>query len=161
MTRTQRITYLFGSITLWTLVLFGLVGVTLVVPIVSDSLAKQFTEYSNERWTIQALLSGPVILGIFLILEILLLLKLAKSNEMFSKSVFKWVRLLAGTGLALAASIAAIGIWLSYKNTLPPFVFLILVGSFLLVAAVSLVTMTLFGLLKRATSVTEELEGVI
>jgi hypothetical protein len=80
---------------------------------------------------------------------------------MFSKSVFKWVRRLAGTGLALAASIAAIGIWLSYKNTLPPLVFLILVGSFLLVTAVSLVTITLFGLLKRATSVSEELEGVI
>jgi hypothetical protein len=157
----ERITYRLGAITLWVLVFFGIFGLTFLVPLVSESLSSQYGEYANDRWAIQALLSAPVFLGTVFILEVLYLLKLAHKDQMFSNNVFKWVRLLAGTGFVLSASIISIGIWLSAKNTLPPAVALILLTSFLLATAASLVTLTLFALLKRATYVSEELEGVI
>ena len=161
MTPFERITYRLGAITLWMLVLFGILGLTLVVPLISESLSVAYAEYASDRWTIQSLLSAPVFLGTVFIVEVLYLLKLAHRDQMFSNNVFKWVRLLAGTGFTLSASIVSIGIWLSAKNTLPPAVSLVILTSFLLATAASLVTLTLFALLKRATFVSEELEGVI
>jgi hypothetical protein len=157
----ERTTYRVGAITSWLLVLFGILGLTLVAPLLSESLSGAYSEYANDRWTIQFLLSAPVFLGTVFILEVLFLLRLAYKNEMFSNSSFKWVRLLAGTGFALSASIVAIGGWLSVKNTLPPLLALVIAVSFLLVTATSLVTLSLFSLLKRATFVSDELEGVI
>ena len=147
--------------TLALLILLTTVGLVFVVPAISQGLVTEFSEYANDRWAIQGLLSVPVALTAFTFAEIIYLLRLLNTSEILSDSAFKWVKLLAFTTLALAVSILMIFIWLMGKNTLPPAVAIVLIGSFLLAQAVSFVTFSLLGLLKKATRATQDLEGVI
>lgn len=158
--KLRKTIYVASHIVIWLLVAIALTGVTLVAPLMSTELAT-IPDYANDRWTIQFLISLPVVIGMAILLEVLYLLKLTYKNQMFTEQVFKWVRLLAGTCFGLAASCVSLGAWLSYKNTFPPGMLIVVTVSTLLAIAVALVTTSLLGLLRNATANANDLEGVI
>ena len=157
----EKISYLLGSAILWTLVVLGVFALTTLIPVNSVYLQNTYVEFANESLVIQAILSLPVLIGQAILLEIMYLLRLVHRNQMFTNRAFKWVRALTSSAFTLAGSIGAIASWLFFKNTLPPFVGMVLVTSFFLALAVGLVVISLLGLLKRATQAAQELEGVI
>ena len=161
MTKFEKLTYLLGSAILWLLILIGLVVLVLFIPVNVSALQNTYQEYSGDGLTIQILLSVPVLIGQLILFEVMYLIRLVHRNQMFTNRAFKWVQALTISAFALAGSIGVIAIWLSNKNTLPPFVLMVLAVSFLLVLAVALVVISLLGLLKRATEASQELEGVI
>lgn len=156
-----RFIYMLASVVLWVLVLIGFAFHFAFVPALSHGINQEFEEFANDRWLIQGLITAPVIFGQILLLIIIFLLRRIRAEQMFSTSVYKWVRLLAVDALALAASFVTIFVWLNIKNTLPPAIGIVLLVAILLSLAVSLVTASLLGLLKKATDVSQELEGVI
>jgi hypothetical protein len=161
MTKFEKLTYLLGSAILWLLILLGLVVLGLFIPVNVSALQNTYQEYSGDGLTIQILLSVPVLIGQLILFEVMYLIRLVHRNQMFTSRAFKWVQALTISAFALAGSIGVIAIWLSNKNTLPPFVAIVLAVTFLLVLAVALVVISLLGLLKRATEASQELEGVI
>jgi hypothetical protein len=158
--KLRKAVYASSHIVIWLLVAIALVGVTLVAPLMSTELAT-IPDYANDRWAIQFLISLPVVIGMAILLEVLYLLKLTYKNQMFTEQVFKWVRLLAGTCFGLTASCVSLGAWLTYKNTFPPGMLIVVAVSTLLALAVALVTTSLLGLLRNATANANDLEGVI
>ena len=161
MTKFEKLTYLLGSAILWLLILIGLVVLGLFIPANVSALQNSYQEYSGDGLTIQTLLSVPVLIGQLILFEVMYLIRLVHRNQMFTNRAFKWVQALTISAFALAGSIAVVAIWLANKNTLPPFVAIVLAVTFLLVLAVALVVISLLGLLKRATEASQELEGVI
>ena len=158
--KLRKAVYVSSHLVIWLLVSIAFAGVTLIAPYMSSELST-IPDFANDRWTIQFLISLPVATGIAILLEVLYLLKLTYKNQMFTEHVFKWVRLLAITCFALAASCVLLGAWLSFKNTFPPGMLIVVTVSTLLALAVALVTTSLLGLLRNATSNANELEGVI
>ena len=157
----EKLTHLFGSAILWVLILLGVLAHVLVIPATASSLQAAYSEYTNDALTIQILLSLPVLFAQLVLIEILYLLRLIHRNQMFTNRAFKWVQALTSSAFTLVGSIGAIASWLFFKNTLPPFVGMVLVTSFFLALAVGLVVISLLGLLKRAAQAAQELEGVI
>jgi hypothetical protein len=161
MSGLEKITYLIGSAILWILVVLGVFALVTLIPANSVSVQNTYAEFANEAAVIQCILSLPVLIGQAIILEIIYLLRLVQKDQMFTDAAFEWVKALALSAFALAVSIGVITTWLLSKNTLPPFVGMVLATSFLLALAVGLVVISLHGLLKRATQAAQELEGVI
>lgn len=151
----------FGQLFLAILILAAAAVIYFVVPQFSLELASRYSEFSDDELTIQIALTIPMLSASAAFLEVMYLQRLVHLNRMFSRSVYKWVRLLAITALVLAASFVALGMWLSSKAALPPLVFLVLIALTIFCLAVSAVTHSLLKLLRRATSATEELEGVV
>lgn len=152
---------LLAKSSLLALTALGVLGFTILIPAISAGLVNQFSEYSEDALTIQTLLTIPAVISTLVLIEVFILLGLISKKAMFTVSVYKWVRLLGLSTLLLSASISIVGVWLDFKNTLPPSVmFIILVGS-LTALTVSLVTFSLLNLLKEAVAAKSELEGVI
>lgn len=161
MKKLDKATFVGGYGALTLLAFSGAIGLALFVPAISGGLAATYSEFANDQAVIAALLSAPVIAAELIIAEIMYLLWLVHKDRMFSARVYKWVQLLVATTLGLAGSFVAIQVWLSQKGTLPPFYLFALVILTLISIAVALVTRSLLGLLRKATSATEDLEGVI
>lgn len=146
---------------IWLLILIGIPLLLFIVPLLAVELASAYSEFSNEGLAIMALIGTPVLLGQTLLVIVLVLLRRIRADRVFAAASYKWVKLLAWNAAALAVSFGAILVWLSAKNTLPPLVLATLLIATLLSLGVALVTATLFGILRQATAVTEELEGLI
>jgi hypothetical protein len=131
------------------------------VPFVASSLVDEYNQYANDLWVITGLLFIPILLAASLLAIILVLLRRIRIDQIFSATAHKWVRALSYNAVALSASFVVILLWLNIKNTLPPVIALVLLIGFFVPLAVALVTRTLLFLLKRATSASEELEGVV
>lgn len=161
MSNLERFTYVLGSAILWGLIALAAIVLATFIPLNSAALQESYVEFANDALTIQILLSVPVLIGQLILFEVMSLIRLVHRNQMFTNHAFKWVRALTISAFAMAGSIGFIAVWLANKNTLPPFVAMVLVSAFLLVLAVALVVISLLGLLKRATEASQELEGVI
>lgn len=152
------------SVTYTALVLLGVLvlgALVFVVPASAKSLSERYTEFAGESATIAALLSAPLTIFLFVIAIIVFLLRLVRTDQMFSNQVFRWVNYLALASFLQALGFIVIGLWFSYQSGLPPFYLFGLVFLTLLSVAVGLVTVALLELLKRATAVAQDLEGVI
>ena len=161
MSSFERFTYVLGSIILWGLIVLAAIVLVTFIPVNSAAFQGSYLEFSNDSLTIQTLLSVPVLIGQLILFEVMYLIRLVHRNQMFTNRALKWVRALTVSAFALSVSIGAIAGWLIFKNTLPPFVGMFLATTFFLALAVGLVVISLLGLLKRATQVAQELEGVI
>ena len=160
MNRLERITHAGANAVIWVLILLGALF-SISVPFVASSLVDEYNEYANDLGVITALLFIPILLAVSLLAIILVLLRRIRIDQIFSATAHKWVRALSYNSAFLSASFVVILIWLNIKNTLPPIVALVLLIGFFVPLAVALVTRTLLFLLKRATSASEELEGVV
>ncbi len=160
MNRLERITHAGANAVIWVLILLGALF-SISVPFVASSLVDGYNEYANDLGVITALLFIPILLAVSLLAIILVLLRRIRIDQIFSATAHKWVRALSYNAAFLSASFVVILIWLNIKNTLPPIVALVLLIGFFVPLAVALVTRTLQFLLKRATSASEELEGVV
>jgi hypothetical protein len=160
MTTLEKITRIGAIVVIWVLMLGGVLG-ALAVPVLSAALTIQYAEYANDFWVITVMLEAPVAIAVTLLAIILVLLRRIRIDRMFTATSFKWVSALSYDALVLAVSFAVILIWLNIKNTLPPLVGMALLLAIVLPLAVSLVTRTLLGLLKKATAASVELEAVI
>ena len=158
---SERIVFVSGCAALVLLQLIFALGWIYGAPALASGLQNEFSEYANDRGLIQFQISAPLVILQLILIEIIYLLWLVHRNRMFSPRVDKWVKLLVMTTLALSASFIAIGIWLSIKQTLPPIVLFGLMGCALGSFSVAMVTQSLLGLLRKATHVSQELEGVI
>jgi hypothetical protein len=141
------------------MLLGGLVSISL--PFAVSALVSEYADYANDFGTITILLVVPILLAESLLTIVLVLLRRIRADRMFSISAQGWVRALAYNAGALSVSFALILAWLNIKNTLPPIVGLVLLIGIVAPLAVSLVTRSLLVLLKRATSASEELQGVV
>lgn len=160
MNRFEKVAHVIAIGVIWVLMLFGVL-VSIAVPFVASSLVSEYSEYANDFWVIAALLILPILLAESLLVIILVLLRRIRIDQMFSSMAQKWVLALSYNAGALSVSFLALLSWLSFKNTLPPIIGLILLIGVFLPLAVALVTRTLLVLLKRATIANEELEGVV
>ena len=86
----------------------GATATLFVVPIMSGQLASTFSEYVSSKSIIEILLSTPLALGIGVAIEVVWLLRLLHRKSMFTARIYKWVRLLIATTLALSVSFVAI-----------------------------------------------------
>lgn len=157
----KNLNLLFGQLLLTLLALAGLLAITFLVPQVSLELSNRYSEFSNDGVAIRVLLTMPIVISIAVFLEVMYLQRLVHLDRMFSSRVHKWVTLLTVTPLVLAASFVFLGLWLSWNQALPPFYFFTIATLSVFSLAVSMVTHSLMGLLRRATSAAEELEGVV
>lgn len=160
MTTLEKITRIGAIVVIWALMLGGVL-VALAVPIISTALVVQYAEYEYDFWVITGMLEAPVAIAVTMLVIILVLLRRIRIDRMLTETSFKWVRALSYDAFFLAVSFAVILIWLNIKNTLPPLVGIALILAIFLPLAVSLVTRTLLGLLKKATAASVELEAVI
>lgn len=151
----------FGQLFLILLALAGLFAIFILVPQLSLELASRYSEFSNDEPIVRVILTVPIVISIAVFLEVMYLQRLVHLDRMFSPRVYKWVKLLTITPLALAASFFLIGLWLSWNQTLPPFYLFAIVALSVFSLAVSMVSNSLLGLLRCATSASEELEGVV
>lgn len=158
---SSSISQLAANLILGFLVVLGATGLFWVVPAMAAGLAAQFSEYQANYEVLVLLLGAPVLLGTLLLVLIMILLQRIRLQQMFSRAALQWVQGLIVATTALAASFAAIGIWLTSKNTLPPLVFFALLTLGLISLAVALVTNELRGLLSNAIATSEELSEVI
>jgi|AntAceMinimDraft_1070359.scaffolds.fasta_scaffold50908_2 hypothetical protein len=157
----KNLNLFFGQLFLVLLALTGLLAITFLVPQISLELATRYSEFSNDELIIRVLLTMPIVIAIAVFLEVMYLQRLVHLDRMSSSRAYKWVKLLTITPLVLAASFVFIGLWLSWNKALPPFYFFTLLALSVFSLAVSAVTHSLLGLLRRATSASEELEGVV
>jgi hypothetical protein len=51
----ERLSYLFGSILLWLLLIIGALVAALIAPAISEILTRTYSEYANDRLVIQVL----------------------------------------------------------------------------------------------------------
>lgn len=160
MNRFEKVAHVIAIGVIWVLMLFGVL-VSIAVPFVASSLVSEYSEYANDFWVIAALLILPILLAESLLVIILVLLRRIRIDQMFSSMAQKWVLALSYNAGALSVSFLVLLSWLSFKNTLPPIIGLIVLIGVFLPLAVALVTRTLLVLLKRATIANEELEGVV
>lgn len=160
MNRLEKGTHVAAIAAIWTLMLLGgLVSISL--PFAVSALVSEYADYANDFGTITILLVVPILLAESLLTIVLVLLRRIRADRMFSISAQGWVRALAYNAGALSVSFALILAWLNIKNTVPPIVGLVLLIGIVAPLAVSLVTRSLLVLLKRATSASEELQGVV
>ena len=151
---------LAGSM-IWMLQILGIAIHIFAIPVVSESLSKEFVEYQGDRPTIQLLLSGLVAAGQIVLAIVWVLLRRVTRNTLLVKSSSAWVTALSGCAFGLAVLLLALMIWLIAQNTLPPFVSAGLLTGMLVSSIVGLVTASLNGVLKEATDARLELASVI
>lgn len=146
---------------MWLVLLLAGLGVLVIVPTISQSLSNQFSEFANDELLLRGMMSAPVVVFSGVIAIVLVLVSRIRKDRMFSSEAAKWVRLLIGTTAALGLVLVGDVIWLGGKNALPPFAFFTLAFLASVTFAASFVTAHLLGLLKKATSLSEDLSGVI
>ena len=100
--------------------------------------------------------AGQVSLGF-----ISLLLSRIRGQKLVSETTLKWVKALATSLLAVAATFAFLLIWLTGKNTLPPSLAVFLLVAILASTTVAFVTLSLKGVLQSAIATQLEMDGVI
>lgn len=161
MSKIARLAGTSAIIALALIIAFGLLGLLFVIPATTEGLVSTYSDYSGDQKVIQVLLSVPVALSIMIFSEIIFLLMRVGQNKMLTYAAFKWVRLLGYTAATLAVSFGALFGYLSFKNTLPPAVAIVILVLISFSLAVSLVTFSLLGLLRSATEAKLDLEGVI
>ena len=157
----QRLNVVLSYISLSVLAAIGALFIFAVIPMTSSGLALDYEEFSSDSVTLRFLLTVPALIAELVLVAVGVLLWSVYKDRMFSSRAFKWVRFLVATFVALGCAIAAIGVWLAAKNTLPPAILLTLSVFAVLSIAVAFVTGSLLGLLEKATSAVEELEAVI
>ena len=132
-----------------------------LVPALASELAAEFSEYRSDFIALVALLGTPVLIGLAILTIILILLRRIRHDKMLTSISFGAIKGLIITTSALSASFVLIAAWLSFKNTLPPVILIVLAVFSLIALAVALVTSVLFGLLKQAVTNSKELSEVI
>lgn len=155
---------LIFSLAHFALVVLGLMvlgALVVVVPASASSLSARFNEFAGESVTIAILLSTPLAVFLVVLGTTALLLRLVQTDRMFSERVFKWVNVLSLASFVQGITFIVVGTWFSNKGGLPPFYLFALLFLSLLSVAVGLVTAALLQLLKKATAVSQDLEGVI
>lgn len=160
MTQSENATRIAAILIIWILMFFGVLTL-IAVPFIASTLVAEYSEYINDFWVITGLLLAPTLLAQSLLIIILVLLRRIRVDQMFSVAAHKWVRVLSYNAAALSATFAVILVWLNIKNSVPPIIGLVLFIGFFLPLAVALVTRTLLVLLKKATTASEELAGVV
>lgn len=146
------------------LALLGLMvlgALVVVVPASASSLSARFNEFAGESVTISMLLAIPLAVFLVVLGTTALLLRLVQTDRMFSERVFKWVNVLSLASFVQGITFIVVGTWFSSQGGLPPFYLFGLLFLSLLSIAVGLVTAALLQLLKKATAVSQDLEGVI
>ena len=146
------------------LTLLGLMvlgALVVVVPASASSLSARFNEFAGESVAIAILLSTPLAVFLVVLGTTALLLRLVQTDRMFSERVFKWVNVLSLASFVQGITFIVVGTWFSNQGGLPPFYLFGLLFLSLLSVAVGLVTAALLQLLKKATAVSQDLEGVI
>jgi len=103
----------------------------------------------------------PVLLTLSLLAIILILLRRIQTDQILSSATNKWVKAFTAIAGLLALHFVLIGIWASSKNSLHQPTTFILILMFIISLAISLVSGSLLGLLKKATSSNEKLEVVV
>ena len=161
MNKQTKIASVGASAMLSLIVLFGILGLFLVIPSIAADLVGNYSEYSGDQALIQVLLSAPVVITIAVFGQVIALLRMLARNNMLSYSAFKWVKGLGYSAATLAVSFGALFSFLLWKNTMPPSIGFVIIVLILFSSAVSLVTFSLLGLLKSATETKLDLEGVI
>lgn len=161
MNKQTKIASVGASVMLSLIVLFGILGLFLVIPSIAADLVGNYSEYSGDQALIQVLLSAPVVITIAVFGQVIALLRMLARNNMLSYSAFKWVKGLGYSAATLAVSFGALFSFLLWKNTMPPSIGIVIIVLILFSSAVSLVTFSLLGLLKSATETKLDLEGVI
>jgi len=159
--KNSRTMFLVAGSMIWLLQILGIMIHIFAIPVVSESLSKEFVEYSGDGPAIQLLLSGLVATGQIALAIVWVLLRRVTKQTLLVKSSSTWVLALAGTAFGLAAIFLALMIWLILQNTLPPFASAGLLTGILISSIVGLVTASLNGVLKDATEARFELESVI
>lgn len=155
---------LIFSLAHFALVVLGLMvlgALVVVVPASASSLSARFNEFAGESVTIAILLSTPLAVFLVVLGTTALLLRLVQTDRMFSERVFKWVNVLSLASFVQGITFIVVGTWFSNQGGLPPFYLFGLLFLSLLSVAVGLVTAALLQLLKKATAVSQDLEGVI
>jgi Protein of unknown function (DUF2975) len=146
---------------IWALITIGLAVQVVVIPDVSNSLAKQYVEYSADAGIITAMLTAIIFVGQATLAFISLLLKRIRANELLSTTTIKWVNALASSLFVASLTFVFLLAWLVSKNTLPPSLAIALMLAVLVSATVALVTLSLKGVLQEATATRVEMDGVI
>lgn len=161
MTRVSRAVNLSAVVVLFIVVLLGLFGILFVVPATTSSLVLNYAEFRNDFNLMVLLLAAPLVIGVAVLLEIVVLLSFLREGRMLTKHAQGWVNFLVASSLALGSSLALLLFWLNAKNAVSPVVGLVLLVLILVTVAVALVTISLRELLKEATKNSRDLEGVI
>ena len=161
MKKNSRTMFLVAGSMIWLLQILGIMIHIFAIPVVSESLSKEFVEYSGDGPAIQLLLSGLLAAGQIALAIVWVLLRRVAKQTLLVKSSSTWVSALSVTAFGLAAIFLALMIWLILQNTLPPFVSAGLLTGILISSIVGLVTASLNGVLKDATEARLELESVI
>lgn len=161
MSTKTKTAVLFATIALWALVVIGVAFLGLFIPILSGELSATYSEYSEDSLTIQLLLSSVVVTGMVTLASIAWLLMRLKNSKLLQDPSLRVVSVLMFSLFGVAASFAALLMWLGVKNTLPPSILLILLVAILLATAAAFVVASLKSVLQEATAVRQELDGVI
>jgi hypothetical protein len=157
----NRVTGFVAQSVLWILILVGLGGLVVLVPVLAGELTSEFSQYQNDFLILVGLLGLPVVIGLALLVLILVLLRRIRLDSMLAPASYGPIRWLVLSSFLLAGSFVLIGVWLTMKNTLPPVIAIVLAVFALIALAVALVTKVLFGLLKKAVAHSDELREVI
>lgn len=158
---TTKASYLAAITVIWMLFILGSVGLIVLVPALASELTIEFSEYQSDFIALLLLLGTPVLIGLAILTIILILLRRIRHARMLSSAAFGGIKGLITTTSALSASFVLITTWLSFKNTLPPAILIVLAVFSLIALAVALVTNVLYGLLKQAVMNSVELSEVI
>lgn len=143
------------------LVLVGLLLQVLIIPQLSRDLVSTYTEYSDQGFIIQVMLSSMVFVGQVIMVLIGLLLSKINSRRLLENRSNVFAQSLAISFTAISILTAILLIWLTSRNTLPPALAIALVITILVSSIAGLVTWSLTEVLKEATKARVELERVI
>jgi hypothetical protein len=145
----------------WTLIFIGLIVQVFALPQISASLSNQYAEYAADTAIIQIMLTVIVFAGQVSLGFISLLLSRIRVQKLVSETTLKWVKALATSLLAVAATFAFLMFWLIGKNTLPPSLAGFLLVAILASTTVAFVTLSLKGVLVSAIATQIEMDAVI
>lgn len=159
--KNNHVSYRAAIIVLWVLLILGSGGLLVLVPALASELTAEFSEYRSDYIALVSLLGTPVLIGLAILTTILILLRRIRHDKILTSSSFGVIKWLIIATSALSVSFVLIATWLSYKNTLPPVILIVLTTFSLIALAVALVTSVLYGLLKQAVMNSEELSEVI
>jgi hypothetical protein len=146
---------------IWMLVLVGFLLEFLVIPELSRQLSSTYTEYSDQGFEIQLMLTSIVFVGQVSMILIAFLLSRILSHRLLEKRSNAYAQWLASSFVAISILTATLLMWLISRNTLPPALGIALAVSILVAAIAGLITWSLTGVLKEATKARVELESVI
>ncbi|MEN9955081.1 MAG: hypothetical protein RLZZ41_745 [Actinomycetota bacterium] len=159
--KNNNVGYRAAITVLWALLILGSGGLLVLVPALANELTAEFSEYRSDYMALVALLGTPVLIGLAILTIILILLRRIRHDKILTSSSFGSIKGLIIATSALSASFVSIAAWLSFKNTLPPVILIVLTTFSLIALAVALVTSVLYGLLRKAVMNSEELSEVI